>query len=221
MFLRRARSLPPSPYPPEPCMSLKSAARSAQRRGWQTARLAIGAGLLCLLRQPSHARQGGASPVTQRSINEMAAGVEQARRTLLDDTHLRRPGEDLSAYLRRIALPLAAETKQQYVGRVGAYVAALAQSVDATRAGRRMPVLRDTDAFNQEQWTRAVRALQILPARVFKTQAAWKRVQAGYDVHGSSASNVPLITQTQLAVQLEQTVQVVIASDDALHNAKP
>lgn len=176
---------------------------------------------MCLLCRPCQARQGTTFSMSQRGINEMAASVEQARRILLDDAHLRRPGEDLSAYLRRVALPLAAETKQQYFARMGAYVAALGESADATRAGRRMPILRDTGAFNQEQWTRAVRAMQILPARVLKTQAAWRRVQAGYDVHGSSASNAPLITQMQLSAQIEQTVQVIIASDDALHNVKP
>ncbi len=219
MLFRSALHSPRFSDPPQLWLFCKSAAnRSINARHFCIARLVLSAGLACLLCRPSQARQNAAAPLSQRGINEMAASVEQARRTLLDDAHLRRPGEDLSAYLRRVALPLPAETKPQYFTRVGAYVTALEQSAGGTRTGRRMPALRDADAFNQEQWTRAVRALQILPARVLKTQAAWRRVQASYD---PAAPDGLQGAQMQFAAQMEQTVQVVIASDDALHNAKP
>lgn len=179
--------------------------------------------LLCLCLLPclsAGGQQGAFGSLGQRDINEMAAGVEQARLTLLEDAHLRRPGEDLGAYLRRIASPLPGEANRLYIARINGYLSVLAQSADATKRGRRMPPLRDTSAYNQAQWEHAVRALQILPARVSKTQVAWRRVLNAPSSIGLSGLP-PIIEEMPLRAQLEQTAQVVIAADDALHNARP
>ena len=173
---------------------------------------------LCLLPRHCVGKQTGAfGSMGQRDINEMAAGVEQARLSLLDDTRLRRPGEDLGAYLRRIASPLPGEPKNRYFARINGYLSVLAQSADATKRGRRMPPLRDTSAYNQAQWEHAVRALQILPARLSKTQGVWRALQ----INSHAARNTPAPLLFGFDTQLQQTVQVVIAADDALHNARP
>ena len=74
------------------------------------------------------ARQATHPVFTQRGINEMAAAVEAARRGLLDDAGLRKPGEAVTPYLRRIARPLLTESRANYLARINGYLALLEQS---------------------------------------------------------------------------------------------
>ena len=66
--------------------------------------LIAGLAILSLI-WPGSAGAQSATPFTQRRINEVAAALERARRALLEDTRLRRPGERLPDYLHRIAAP--------------------------------------------------------------------------------------------------------------------
>ena len=154
---------------------------------------------------------------TQRGINEMAATVEAARRALLDDAGLRKPGEALTPYLRRIALPLPAESRANYLARINGYLALLEQSAAATKTARALPALRDGSAANMAEWKRTVGALQYLPARLQKTERAWNMTH--YLV--SNLDSAPSVPSTHFDREMEQTVQIVIAANEGLRDVKP
>jgi hypothetical protein len=166
---------------------------------------------------PALARQTLRPAFTQRSINEMAAAVEATRLALIDDAALRKPGEAITPYVRRIALPLPAETKAKYFARINGYLALLEQSAQATKAGRALPAIRDNSAANTAEWKRTVGALQYLPARLQKTERAWGSTQRMFDI----ASSAPSARLSRFDLELEQTVQIVIAASDGLRDVKP
>ncbi len=163
----------------------------------------------------SHA-QAAPTSLTQRDINVMAAGVEDARSALIDNAGLRHPGEDLNIYLRRIALPLQGETPTHYKTRIERYLNLLARSVEATQPGQRLPALRDTDAPNRALWQRTVHALQLFPARVAHTKAAWEHTQYAAKTKAKSGAQA-----SSFDVELAQTVSLLIAIDDNLRDARP
>lgn len=137
---------------------------------------------------PALARQTQRPAFTQRDINEMGASVETARLALFDDVGLRRPGEAVTPYLRRIALPLPAETKAKYVARINGYLALLERSAQATKLVRVLPALHDKSMANTAEWKRTVGALQYLPARLQKTEQAWDSTQRMFAIASSAPS---------------------------------
>lgn len=168
----------------------------------------------------SHA-QAAPTSLTQRDINVMAAGVENARSALIDNAGLRHPGEDLNIYLRRIALPLQGETPTHYKTRIGRYLNLLARSVEATQPGQRLPALRDTDAPNRALWQRTVHALQLFPARVAHTKAAWEQAQRMVSQRAKPHAKTVPVASNSFASELAQTVSLLIAIDDNLRDARP
>lgn len=152
---------------------------------------------------------------TQRRINEVAAAVEQVRRTMLDETGLRKPGESLSEYIRRIALPLSSETARLYRQRIDHYLALIDAATQAlnTEWFAHRPALRDTSEANQTLWKRLIRTQGFLSARVVKTRRAW---------HPQSTNQkFDQKIDPKFDQELDATFQLVITASDTLRDLRP
>ena len=141
-----------------------------------------------------------------------AAGADRRR-------GLRQKGENLSAYLRRIALAQPGETKARYFARINDYLTLLAQCAEATKNGRVLPTLRDSSDTNKAQWERTVRALSLLPASVSKTQEVWRQstgqctISNQFRARSGHCSN--------LTRSWNRPRRSVIAASDGLRDARP
>lgn len=179
-------------------------------RGKIVIRLALCAAML-LGMGAARAGAPAASRMTQRRINDIAAVLERGRRALLEEPHLRQPGETLPNYLNRIAGPLPHETPATYRTRVEGYLKALERVSEETAPARQMPALHSADAANQNLWRHAGRDLGYLPKRMTLTQAAWKLAQNRPDPAAVTA----------LGAQLDQTLQLILDAYARLRDAQP
>jgi hypothetical protein len=150
-------------------------------------------------------------PLTQPRINEYAAALDRAVRTLVDDTGLRQPQEPLPAYLNRIVVPLPKETPSQYVARIEGYLRSLEQATRATAPLRRLPPLLDTAPTNQARWQRLTHTLSLLPRRIAKLRAAWKR----------ESRHSPKPVPKTLGQEFTQTLDMALSARDGLRDARP
>jgi hypothetical protein len=150
-------------------------------------------------------------PLTQPRINEFAAALDRVVRALVDDTGLRRPQEPLPTYLNRIAIPLPKETPSQYVSRTEGYLRSLEQASQATAPLRRLPPIQDTNPANRARWRRLTHTLSLLPRRIAKLRAAWKR----------ESRHSPKPVPKTLGQEFAQTLNIVLSARDGLRDARP
>jgi len=159
--------------------------------------------------------------ITQRAINEVAAPVEMARRALLEEAGLRRPGEGLSVYVRRIALPLSGESNATYKKRIARYLTLLADSAKVALMLSAVPALHDTSAANKAQWDHLVHVLPILQGRVHKTEVAWQQALKNAQRLTATAKEEVSAKNAHFDTELEETMQVVLAASNTLRDARP
>jgi hypothetical protein len=178
-----------------------------------TAGILIGAALLSGS-MPCTAQEKGKtpSPLTQQRINEFAAALDRAVRTLVDDAGLRHPQEPLPAYFKRIVVLLPTETPTQYGVRLEGYLRNLEQSAQATGSLRKTPPLQDTTPANQARWQRIVHTLSLLPARIKKLRAVYRRERS---------HKLPANAPRTLAQEFHQTLILVLSARDNLRDARP
>ncbi|HZO88638.1 MAG TPA: hypothetical protein VFB38_09900 [Chthonomonadaceae bacterium] len=166
--------------------------------------------LLCLAPGRRAAESAPPVPITQRRINEMAAALEEARRTLIAETGLRLPGEALSHYLARIAAPLPGETPARHRARITGYLAALQRATALTASGRQAPHLLDDRPANRLAWEQAASALRHLPGHVARLEAAWQRCR--------ESRNPP---SREFVAELGESVHLLLTAYEKLRDAQP
>lgn len=150
--------------------------------------------------------------LTQRRINEFAAALDHAVRTLVEDTGLRQPRERLPAYLRRIAVPLANEGPSAYRKRIESYLRAFEKAAQVTKPIRQTPRLQDTSPANQTLWEQTVRSARLLPDRVEKLRAVWKRER----LRLAEAQEASALGQ-----EFYRTLQPTLTAREGLRDARP
>ena len=153
-----------------------------------------------------------AQPVAQRHINELAAALLRAHRTLIEEAGLRRDGEHLDAYMGRIALPLPSESDARYRAREESYVSALERAGAASLTCTSVPVLRDTSAANIGIWNQVVKATVRLPNETARVRVAWTACRHSSSVHSGAK---------RLGNEMTRTMLVIKTAYDALREAHP
>ena len=153
-------------------------------------------------------------PISQTRINEYAAALLKVHRALIEDGDLRRRGEKLDDFMRRIVIALPAESKDHYVGRIDSYFAALRNLSDRRKLCTATPALHDNSPGNVEQWKRAVRASAELPDR-------WEHVRTA-SLHPESGGPFDLVKgRSGMAAELTKTLLTIKTSFEALREARP
>jgi len=146
--------------------------------------------------------------VTQHCINRWAAAADDVRHAIVVDTGLRLPGEQLDAYLRRIALPLPNEMSQAYQKRIAGYFTAFQKANADLSQIRALPTLQNRTPTNLHTWQQIVRDAHSLPRQLRFLQIDWMRRNT---------------TQGRLhfARQFDATTNLYIALYDLLRDALP
>lgn len=145
---------------------------------------------------------------TQRRINEFAAELHRARIAVLEAPGSRRPRELLPDYLERLSRPFSGETMPQWRRRMEGYLAALDRAAAAVSEAARPPVLQQNSQENRERWQKIARRVALMPARLKKTRAAWRR---------SAAAGLP----SGIGAEIGQTLALFRAVCDGLRDASP
>ncbi|WP_044949070.1 hypothetical protein [Chthonomonas calidirosea] len=146
--------------------------------------------------------------VTQRCINQWAAAADDVRHAIVVDTGLRLPGEQLDAYLRRIALPLPNETPQAYQKRITAYFTAFQKANAHLSQIRELPTLQARTSTNLRIWQQIVLDAHSAPRQLHFLQIDWtRRNRAQGRLH--------------FALQFDATTNLYIALYNLLRDALP
>lgn len=153
-----------------------------------------------------------AAHITQRHINDFAAALDRCRRSILETSGLRAPGEPLPAYLNRIVMPLHGETMANYRVRITGLIGALESAADSTQEARTVPALRNTTQANTALWRRTAKDLGYLPKRMVHVNSAWQ---------SASKSKTPPADAKTLASEILQTLQLIIDAYTNLRDALP
>ena len=149
-------------------------------------------------------------PITQRQINEVGASLEEATRTVIDNTGIRFPKENLPDYLKRLMAVLPNEPLPLRSKRVDRYISVLTAAAKRLSPLINQPKLVDVSSDNLNDWSRISRVAKYLPGRVTKLKSAWKAEQK----HSSA-------TLATLQKEMLDTMQHVIAALTAIRNCKP
>jgi hypothetical protein len=150
--------------------------------------------------------------ISQTRINEYAAALLRAHRVLIEDPGLRRPGEQLSPYMHRIAAPLPNESQADYLLRTEGYVASVERLLDRRALCITAPPLNDNTAQNTAIWRKATAAAAALPGRVERLRAAWTLLKRAADRQKAS---------DRLAVEFDYTLIAIKTAFEALRDARP
>ena len=155
-----------------------------------------------------------AKPISQTRINEYAAALLKVHRALIEDGDLRRPGEKLDDFMRRIVTGQPAESKDHYIQRLGSYFEALRSLRDRSKLCMAIPALHDTSPANVDRWKRAVGASTELPDR-------WERVRVAW-THADSGGTHELVRGPNgMAAELTKAVFTIKTAFEALREARP
>lgn len=147
--------------------------------------------------------------VSQHCINRWAAAADSVRHALIVDTGLRLPGEQVDAYLRRIALPLPTESPIAYQRRMESYFHAflVAKSVLLEAASPSLS-LHDRSPKNLRLWQQIVSLVRSLPRQLHFLQTDWNR-------HTNPKG------QLQFVVQFNATTHLYLDLYELLRDALP
>ena len=147
-----------------------------------------------------------AAPLSPRRINEYAAALSGAERALLERPNLRRSGEALPDYCRRLVMSLPGEDAPRRKARINGYFAALERAAQQTADLRKPPALCDSSPENLQCWKAAAAAVAALPRHLQNLRKDLKREK-----------NAP----AALFAELTQTLYTVHAARESLRNARP
>ena len=100
--------------------------------------------------------------MTQHRINEMAASLDQLHRSLVDDPHLRLPGESINAYCLRMASKLPKESPAEWQNRQALWQRLVLSAARATQCLRTAAKPHNTSAANLSLWASATTAARAL-----------------------------------------------------------
>ena len=181
--------------------------------GWSKKTLAPVVSLVCfglfiVASQVVFADKG--KPVKQRQINEVAAGLEECTRTIIDNTGLRYPKESLPDYIKRLMGVLPNESASLRAKRMKQYITVLDVAAIRLATLAKQPALTDLTVDNLSYWSRISHVGKYLPGRVVKVKLAWKADQKH-----------TVVTLLNLQKEMLETVQHVVAALTAIRNCKP
>jgi len=153
-----------------------------------------------------------AQRVSQTRINEYAATLMRAHRVLIEDPGLRKPGEQLSPYMHRIAAALPRESDSAYLSRVESYITNLERCLDRRSLCTTVPALTAADSQNAAEWRKAVAESAELPARLEHLRAACAAVRAGANRRPAS---------DRMAVELDRMLIAIKTAFEYFRNVRP
>lgn len=146
--------------------------------------------------------------ITQRCINQWAASADDVRHALIVDTGLRLPGEQLDAYLRRIAQPLLHEPPQAYKKRIESYFTIFQKANNDLGIIRTIPALQNRTSANLRTWQQIVLDVRSLPRQLKYLQLDWRQHNT---VQG----------RQHFAVQFDAVTNLYLTLYNLLRNALP
>jgi hypothetical protein len=150
--------------------------------------------------------------ISQTRINEYAATLLRAHRVLIEDPGLRRPGEQLSPYMHRIAAPLPGESEALYRARIAGYVTNVEKQLDRRLLCITVPALTDTDPQNTAVWRKATAASAELPGHMEQLRTAWASVKSG---------PIRRTVTDRLAVELDHMLIAIKTAFESFRDARP
>jgi len=156
-----------------------------------------------------------AKSISQTRINEYAAALLKVHHALIEDTGLRRPGEQLGGYVQRIVQPLPGESVDRCQKRLDTYMSTLAGVTESRNLDTVIPALRDNSRANVEKWKIATRTSAELPAQLSRDIAARKQERF------PASTRFPQGYQSSFGHELTKTVLLIKAAFEALRDARP